>query len=173
VPSASSVAEWSGILKVDNPEVIPVGVVAGMYYYFAARYSGTTSGLGSSASLSLTVGQNGKSASARNGVPFEGRLVVGVAVSAFSSLLGTDEVPAENFDLLLEANAAAQPGNSPSADISHTVDFGPIYIGDADGNPLPNIPPVVFSDDSGNVVQTARSPNRPAPCRPWASPPSC
>jgi hypothetical protein len=160
---ANASATWADTLRIDNPEVLvdfpEWPIIANVYFRPQAR--GTIlNGRADFSSYLLYYDE---------GTPLESY----ESKSASSNGTGLLRLPKQTIPLVyvsegvvVELQLTAGAGTDPSrpdatVDFSHTAYLPPIFIGDADGNPIPQLAGLRLKGDSGNyypVTTVQRTP---------------
>lgn len=148
--TANTIATWSQPITVRNPgllENVPNGVSP--VAYFHPSFHGDLAG-GASATLSATIFTPG------GGEIFDfkklsssGEMEIDHGVLTIRPLVAFI-VPGSTFTMQLTSIATAGPSSHTSyADFFDTAYLPPIYIGDANGNPIPQLAGLEIFDDAG------------------------
>ena len=148
-PSATAIASWSDTLTIENPEIIHF---LGAFVYFKPIARGV--GKNGSATLSASVLGIGNA--------FEGsdtKTLDFADTTSTTSTVAIIQVPIESFTsgldffMQLDAHASASAfdpsGLDSSIDFLHTAELPPLFIGDVNGTPIPELAGLQIVGSSG------------------------
>ncbi|HWB03276.1 MAG TPA: hypothetical protein VG796_09650 [Verrucomicrobiales bacterium] len=156
-------ATWTDTLTLFNPELLGGWDAGSVFLYFAPVATGQVRYGQAVLRASLTPAEgdeiSGEKRSAFGAGGKAGALRVGLQVDPhqFFSSGGVDFA----MELFVETDNTMPQGNSADVDFSHTATLPPIFVGDANGKPIPELKGLVIKGSSGWTYPVTIVPDAP------------